>query len=73
MAMKGIKINVFEDFRGEQYVRETSHCGNTTIKRCYEVTRGQFYTLYYKDYLKVLSGKSCTQCCESDYNVSFVF
>lgn len=40
MAMKGIKINVFEDFRGEQYVRETSHCGNTTIKRCYEVTRG---------------------------------
>lgn len=40
MITKGIKISVFEDFRGEQYVRETSHRGNTTIKRCYEVTRG---------------------------------
>ena len=40
MATKDVKVSVFMDFRGAQYVRETTHRGNTTIKRCYEVERG---------------------------------
>ena len=37
--MEKTKVSVFTDFRGQQYVRETIHHGNATIKRCYEIER----------------------------------